>query len=132
MDPLAFRGLLILPTVYRTWAKVRLRQLSPWIRSWAPPHLFSGLKGRGAQDAWISTALDVESCRVWSQDIAVTAFDMFKAFDQLCRPLLYCLMLQSGWPVGPHRCTEAERGLDSPRLPMEYDDTRAGDDALGK
>eukprot|EP00969_Alexandrium_andersonii_P200940 8877290-Alexandrium_andersonii.AAC.1 len=29
-DPLSYRGLLVLPVLYRTWAKARLFQLRSW------------------------------------------------------------------------------------------------------
>ena len=33
-NPLAFRVLLILPTLYRRWASMRLATLAPWIKKW--------------------------------------------------------------------------------------------------
>ena len=34
LDALGYRALLMLNTTYRTWAKVRLRQLEQWINTW--------------------------------------------------------------------------------------------------
>ena len=33
-DPLEYRVLLMLPAVYRMWAKARLKHLAPWVRGW--------------------------------------------------------------------------------------------------
>eukprot|EP00969_Alexandrium_andersonii_P047092 2066494-Alexandrium_andersonii.AAC.1 len=33
-DPRKQRGLMLLSLVYRTWAKCRLRDLSPWYEGW--------------------------------------------------------------------------------------------------
>eukprot|EP00969_Alexandrium_andersonii_P357585 15449150-Alexandrium_andersonii.AAC.1 len=46
-EALDFRGLLILPAIYRLWARLRLRQLTPWIESWAPPPNFLLASGGG-------------------------------------------------------------------------------------
>ena len=35
-DPLAYRVLLILATLYRRWACTRLRDLDDWIQAWIP------------------------------------------------------------------------------------------------
>eukprot|EP00969_Alexandrium_andersonii_P198402 8762537-Alexandrium_andersonii.AAC.1 len=49
--PSQLRGLMILPLVYRTWGKMRLRQLSRWVAGWAMPEIYAGAKGLGASDA---------------------------------------------------------------------------------
>eukprot|EP00969_Alexandrium_andersonii_P162200 7169210-Alexandrium_andersonii.AAC.1 len=48
-DPMSYRGLLLLSTVYRNYAE-RLFHLRAWISAWSPPGLFSGCKGLGAED----------------------------------------------------------------------------------
>eukprot|EP00969_Alexandrium_andersonii_P348117 15393269-Alexandrium_andersonii.AAC.1 len=62
--------------------------------------MYAGVRGRSAQDAWYRTASCVEYCLLRKCNVSVTAFDLFKAFDQLCRPLIYCAMLKAGWPIG--------------------------------
>ena len=47
LDATAHRGLLILSSIYRTYAKVRLSQMREWIRSWAPGELFFRRPGEG-------------------------------------------------------------------------------------
>eukprot|EP00969_Alexandrium_andersonii_P086526 3814764-Alexandrium_andersonii.AAC.1 len=51
MDGLQYRGLMIMSIVYRTYCKVRLRQLDQWIQHTLPAQLFAGVRFRGAQDA---------------------------------------------------------------------------------
>ena len=43
-DPLSYRVLSVLSVLYRTWAKVRLRNLLPWIRTWATEDLLASGK----------------------------------------------------------------------------------------
>eukprot|EP00969_Alexandrium_andersonii_P342988 15161217-Alexandrium_andersonii.AAC.1 len=52
--------LLVVPIVYRTWAKLRLAQMSVWLQATISPAMFAGVKGRGAQDAWMRTARAIE------------------------------------------------------------------------
>eukprot|EP00969_Alexandrium_andersonii_P040036 1754670-Alexandrium_andersonii.AAC.1 len=49
--PLDYRALALLSSVYRTWARIRLRQINPWVKSWAHQGLHAGIPGLGAQDA---------------------------------------------------------------------------------
>ena len=48
LNPLAYRGLLILSGVYRMWSKTRLRHLQPWVESWTLPGMFAGVEGEWA------------------------------------------------------------------------------------
>ena len=66
LNPLAYRVLLMLPTIYRTWAKIRLRDLKPWIAAWKLPEMYVGIEGQGAADAAYSTALQIEHCMEWT------------------------------------------------------------------
>ena len=50
--------------VYRAWAKARLRQLRPWTKTWQLDDMYSGVPGRGAQDAWMLRALHIEALLV--------------------------------------------------------------------
>eukprot|EP00969_Alexandrium_andersonii_P148072 6546001-Alexandrium_andersonii.AAC.1 len=77
---------------------MRLAHISPWIQDWAPPQMFAGIRGRGAQDARRSQALQTEASRLQDFEVSLTMFDMWKAFDQLSRPALYALMVRAGWP----------------------------------
>ena len=70
MDPLAYRVLLMLPSVYRRWGKIRLAKLQPWIAMWALPQIYAGIEGQGANDASYATAVEIEFCR--AHDIEYT------------------------------------------------------------
>eukprot|EP00969_Alexandrium_andersonii_P371498 15479640-Alexandrium_andersonii.AAC.1 len=63
-DPLSYRGLSLLSAVYRSWAKLRLRQLRPWLDSWKHPAMFSAVPGVGAQDAWMEESMYQEQGRM--------------------------------------------------------------------
>eukprot|EP00974_Lingulodinium_polyedra_P081789 7919257-Lingulodinium_polyedra.AAC.1 len=45
-EPLGYRLLFILPSIYRRWASVRQHQLRPWVEEWALPEMFAGVCGR--------------------------------------------------------------------------------------
>ena len=66
----------------------------------APPGLFSGCKGLGAEDAWYLTALAAELCKLEGVHFTCTTFDLYKAFDRLVRPVIYLAMIKAGWPGG--------------------------------
>ena len=60
LEPQSYRVLLMLPTVYRLWAKTRLRHIAPWVNDWRTDEMFAGVPGRGAADAAYHTALVIE------------------------------------------------------------------------
>eukprot|EP00969_Alexandrium_andersonii_P119201 5269918-Alexandrium_andersonii.AAC.1 len=53
LDAAEHRGLLILSAIYRTWGTLRLRQVQPWVAQWQVDQLHAGIKGRGAERAWM-------------------------------------------------------------------------------
>ena len=65
LDPLDYRGLAILPKVYRLYFSIRLRDLHSWIKSSECEELFAGTSAAtGAEDAWYPTRLDFELARL--------------------------------------------------------------------
>ena len=57
--PLSARILLLLSTLYRKWASIRLGHLKAWISTWADSAMFVGIPGVGADDAWYNSAVDI-------------------------------------------------------------------------
>ena len=98
-DPLKQRILLITHCVYRTYGKIRLRDLTPWVMSWAHPAYHAGLPGKGAGEAWYTAALDKELALLSKLNITGAAVDVFKCFDQILRPLG---ISYDGLHPGPH------------------------------
>ena len=45
LDPLSYILLLMLPSVYRLWAKIRLKHMQPMIQTWTTPEVFAGVEG---------------------------------------------------------------------------------------
>ena len=68
LDPLAYRVLLMLPAVYRMWARTRLAHMQPWIADWTTPEMFAGVQGQGAEEAAYSISLFLEHCQVHGTD----------------------------------------------------------------
>eukprot|EP00969_Alexandrium_andersonii_P352571 15437975-Alexandrium_andersonii.AAC.1 len=97
-DPRAFRGLLILSAAYRTWARARLHDMEPHLQGSFNDDVFAGRRGRGANDAWHTMAVVSEAARLRGDPQAMLMFDLYKAFDQINRSLIYCLMLLAGIP----------------------------------
>eukprot|EP00973_Karenia_brevis_P065747 9138130-Karenia_brevis.AAC.1 len=97
-EPLAYRVLLIMATLYRKWACTRLRHLGPWIDAWKLESMFAGVGQVGAQEAWYDAALNLEHAKVYQQPATGGAVDIHKCFDQILRPLLYWLLLIAGFP----------------------------------
>ena len=88
----------MLPYVYRTWAKIRLKDLKPWIAAWTMPEMYAGIEGQGAADAAYSTALQIEHCMVNGVDFTGGASDVYKCFDQVQRPIIYEMLRKAGMP----------------------------------
>jgi len=59
-EPGGIRVLLMLPAVYRLWARARLKHLETWVLAWGMEEMFSGVPWQGANDAAYKTALLVE------------------------------------------------------------------------
>ena len=97
-DPLQLRILTITQAVYRLWARARLTDLAPWIAQWDDVHIFGGMPGRGAEDAWYSTALLQESVTLGGESFTAGSVDLMKCFDQILRPLLFALLHRANFP----------------------------------
>ena len=42
-DPFQYRLLLMLPALYRLWARMRLYDMEAWIETWGLPEMFAGV-----------------------------------------------------------------------------------------
>ena len=52
--------------------------------------MFAGVQGRGAQDAWYMTAVDMETAFVvHNHSLTGGAADIHKCFDQIMRPVVH-------------------------------------------
>eukprot|EP00969_Alexandrium_andersonii_P180589 7980824-Alexandrium_andersonii.AAC.1 len=99
-DPLKYRGLMVSSVIYRLWARLRLRQANAWCRAWAAPQMFAGVPGRGAAEAWYGTALQNETTQLKGGLLIYTTLDVYKAFDQINRALVYALAAAAGLDHG--------------------------------
>eukprot|EP00969_Alexandrium_andersonii_P234524 10354824-Alexandrium_andersonii.AAC.1 len=46
------------------------------------------------------SAILLEACKARGQTATLVVVDVYKAFDQICRPLVYTLMAKEGLPSG--------------------------------
>ena len=63
--------------------------MDAWVSQWALHEMYAGVQGRGAQDAWYSTAQEMEEAYVDRHTISGGAVDIHKCFDQIPRPVVY-------------------------------------------
>eukprot|EP00973_Karenia_brevis_P034687 4786751-Karenia_brevis.AAC.1 len=96
---LEYRLLLIMPAIYRLWAKTRLRHLQPWASTWITPHMHAGRAGYGAEQAWFVTSLELEYSHLAHLPYIGGALDLYKCFDQILRPLMYVVLMLAGLPT---------------------------------
>ena len=78
LEPESYRVLLMLPSIYRIWAKTRLRHMTPWVVDWQLEEMFSGVPGKGAADASYHTALLIENCNLKKTEFTGAAADIYK------------------------------------------------------
>ena len=83
LDPMGYRILLVMQRLYRRWASMRIQHLDAWIRGWQLEEMFAGVKGGGADTAWLSTALDSEKAAAELADRLLGMLDIWKCFDQI-------------------------------------------------
>ena len=69
-----------------------------WVAGWAHPHMYAGIAGRGASDAWYLSAMIVELAKLERNPIVGGALDLYKCFDQIVRQLLYVILALAGCP----------------------------------
>ena len=63
---------------------IRLRDLCPWVQSWAMDCLFAGTCApSGADDAWYETALEIELAKLLNAALTGGGADIYKCFDQI-------------------------------------------------
>ena len=98
VEPLSFRVLLVLPTLYRKWAALRLANLQHWISKWAMLSMLAGTQGQGAADGSLRTALMIETCKLEDTPFTGGVTDIYKCLDQLIRGLIYRLLEIGGMP----------------------------------
>ena len=64
-NPLDYRKLSILSKCYRIFMSIRLRDLCPWVDSWAMDCIFAGtFAPSDAENAWYETALEIELAKL--------------------------------------------------------------------
>ena len=94
-----YRILVVLQRVYRWWASMRLQHLSGWVSRWQHPQMYAGVKGAGADVAWLSTALDQEEAHLQLVAYLMGMVDIYKCFDQIVPVLAHIVCAIAGMPV---------------------------------
>ena len=98
--PLGQRPLTVLPVVYRIWASARMVHLEPWFKMWVPSCVFSAGGGRSSDQAWFTTALDIEEVLsgIIEGDVHIFVADVIKSFDTVDRGILDRVLSSLGLP----------------------------------
>ena len=98
-NPLDYRKISILSKCYRLHMSIRLRDVCPWVASWAMDCLFAGTNApSGAEDAWYETALEVELAKLINACLTGGGADIYKCFDQISLILLGLMLTHGGFP----------------------------------
>ena len=92
--PLGQRPLSVLPVVYRLWASLRLGHLREWVEGWLPKSVSSLGNGLSSNEAWFSTALDIEEVLsgIGGDQLHVMVDDVIKSFENVDRSVLDCTL----------------------------------------
>ena len=94
--PEGYRLLAVLAWLYRAWGKARLHAMADWIAGWAPDGFYTCVKSRGAADAWLRRAAELEKAKVCGGTFTGGSVDVEKCYDMLLRPLAYYLAAAAG------------------------------------
>ena len=78
---------------------MRLQHLSRWIEKWQLEEMYAGVKGGGAEAAWLSTALDTELANLQQTEHRMAMLDIWKCFDQIIPVLARLLLGLAGMPT---------------------------------
>ena len=95
---MSYRPLTITAPLYRAWATMRLREMEPWVRTWALPEMFAGIPEMGAVDAWMEVTATLENHKLDQTHCCGGTADIAKFFDQLRRSLVYRIAAASVMP----------------------------------
>ena len=68
----------MIPSIYRTWAKKRLRFMPPWVKDLQFKGMFAGVPGWKPLMASYHTALLIEHCSFEQTDFTGAAVDTHK------------------------------------------------------
>ena len=99
LDPMDFRILLVLQRLYRRWASMRLQHVSQWIEEWQLEEMYAGVKGGGADLAWLSAALNQEQANMELAEYLFGLLDIWKCFDQVIPLIVRVLAGLAGMPT---------------------------------
>ena len=104
---MSYRPLTITSPLYRCWATMRLKDMMPWINSWACCEMYAGIPGKGAVDAWFEALTQIEELAMTEEDYCGAVADIAKFFDQIRRALVYIIARAAGMPQGVLAAYEA-------------------------
>ena len=108
LDPLEYRKLSMLSKVYRLHMSIRLKDLAPWVDTWALPELFAGTCApNGTEDAWFETALIMELAKLQDNPLTGGGTDIYKRFDHVPFEMLLDLLWAGGCPPRSYEHTKA-------------------------
>ena len=105
--PQDFRPLTVTPVIYRIWAKLRCRQMSPWQAEWLQPCQHGFAQERSVDTAGTYLSSWTEVARAQGDPVYMANFDIAKAFDSVPWRLALSLLEGAGLPAGVVRATAA-------------------------
>ena len=95
----AFRPIVILSVIYRTWASVRARQLLSALEPLMPSQALGYMPGREATSLWYQLEALIELSVQSGEELAGFSTDIVKAFENLPRQPLFEVASGLGFPA---------------------------------
>ena len=77
-----------------------------WVTKWQHTGMYAGVKGGGADLAWMGTSLDQELADLEGLEYLLGMVDIWKCYDQLIPLLIHAVLALAGLPaliIGPIR-----------------------------
>lgn len=97
-DQISSRIPVITSAMYKLWAGTCVRQLRPWMLTWAPDELFSRVPSKGSFDAAYTAVAEAEAAERHKDDVKGIPFDLSKAFENTPRTTIYAAAIELGVP----------------------------------
>ena len=96
--PLKQRPVSIASVLYRAYASVRYRQLSPWMMSWCHENFRGGVPEGDCKDLTVELGLDIEAAALDGEALWGLDEDVKKYYDSLVREILWAASEKLGLP----------------------------------
>eukprot|EP00435_Cladocopium_sp_Y103_P016937 s4955_g4.t1 len=93
-----FRPITLFPTLYRTWAKLRTKQIIQQMARWIPAEALGFLPRRETSEVWLMVQAQIEVMLQYDLDFSGLSTDLKKAFNHIGRRQTFMIAARLGLP----------------------------------